>query len=282
MGHVRTRVTILNPTDSATMSEVEALVDTGATFTVVPRPLANTLKLPIIGQSVVRTATGPLTLDRACAEVRINGDSDTHSVLISDAMADVLVGVITLEALSLTVDPTSGQLKEAEALLILGRITMTNEVILAGAVRTPIGTFGGSFAETPATELGAVAVREALKRAGVKPEEVDEVIMGNVLSAGLGMNPARQAAIAAGIPDSVPATAINKVCGSGLKAVALATQAIILGDADVVVAGGYGGHVERALPAAEGPLRLPHGPRRGDRSHDQGRPLVRAGRLPHG
>jgi len=116
-----------------------------------------------------------------------------------------------------------------------------NEVVLAGAVRTPIGTFGGSFAETAATELGAVAVREALKRAGVQPEDVDEVIMGNVLSAGLGMNPARQAAIAAGIPDSVPATAVNKVCGSGLKAVALATQAIMLGDANVVVAGGMEG-----------------------------------------
>ncbi len=118
---------------------------------------------------------------------------------------------------------------------------MTNEVVLAGAVRTPIGTFGGSFVDTPATELGAVALREALKRAGVQPDQVDEVIMGNVLSAGLGMNPARQAAIAAGIPDTVPATSINKVCGSGLKAVALATQAIILGDADVVLAGGMEG-----------------------------------------
>src|SRR5207247_9718128 len=118
---------------------------------------------------------------------------------------------------------------------------MTNEVVLAGAVRTPIGTLGGSFVETPATELGAVALREALKRAGVQPEQVDEVIMGNVLSAGLGMNPARQAAIAAGIPDTVPATSINKVCGSGLKAVALATQAIILGDADGVLAGGMEG-----------------------------------------
>ena len=118
---------------------------------------------------------------------------------------------------------------------------MTNEVVIAGAVRTPIGTFGGSFVDTAATELGAVALREALKRAGVQPEQVDEVIMGNVLSAGLGMNPARQAAIAAGIPDTVPATSINKVCGSGLKAVALATQAIILGDADVVLAGGMEG-----------------------------------------
>jgi len=115
---------------------------------------------------------------------------------------------------------------------------MTNEVVLAGAVRTAIGTFGGSFVDTPATQLGATVIAEAIKRAGIRPDQVDEVIMGNVLSAGLGMNPARQAAIAAGIPDSVPATSVNKVCGSGLKTVALAAQAIMLGDADVVVAGG--------------------------------------------
>jgi acetyl-CoA C-acetyltransferase len=136
-----------------------------------------------------------------------------------------------------------------------------SEVVLAGAVRTPIGTFGGAFVEMPATELGAVAVREALKRAGVQPEDVDEVIMGNVLSAGLGMNPARQAAIAAGIPDSVPATAINKVCGSGLKAIALATQAIMLGDADVVVAGGMEGMSSSPylLPKGRYGYRMGHG-----------------------
>ena len=114
----------------------------------------------------------------------------------------------------------------------------TNEVVLAGAVRTPIGTFSGAFVDTPATTLGSIVIAEALKRANVAPDQVDEVIMGNVLSAGLGMNPARQAAIAAGVPDTVPCTAVNKVCGSGLKTVALATQAILLGDADVVVAGG--------------------------------------------
>ncbi len=116
-----------------------------------------------------------------------------------------------------------------------------NEVVIAGAVRTPIGTFGGAFAETPATQLGSIAIAEALKRAGVAPEQVDEVIMGNVLTAGLGMNPARQASIAAGVPDNVPATTVNKVCGSGLKTVALAAQAIMLGDADIVVAGGMEG-----------------------------------------
>ncbi|MGH9200072.1 MAG: acetyl-CoA C-acetyltransferase [Vicinamibacterales bacterium] len=136
-----------------------------------------------------------------------------------------------------------------------------NEVVIAGAVRTPIGTFGGSFAETPATELGAVVIREALKRAGVEPEHVDEVIMGNVLSAGLGMNPARQASIAAGLPDSVPATAVNKVCGSGLKTVALAAQAIMLGDADVVVAGGMEGMstAPYLLPKARYGYRMGHG-----------------------
>ena len=136
-----------------------------------------------------------------------------------------------------------------------------NEVVLAGAVRTPIGTFGGSFAETPATELGAVVLREALNRAGVAPDEVDEIIMGNVLSAGLGMNPARQAAIAAGIPDNVPATSINKVCGSGLKAVALATQAIMLGDADIVLAGGMEGmsSAPYLLPKARYGYKMGHG-----------------------
>ncbi|HEY5641024.1 MAG TPA: acetyl-CoA C-acetyltransferase [Dehalococcoidia bacterium] len=114
----------------------------------------------------------------------------------------------------------------------------TNEVVIAGAVRTPIGTFGGSFVDTPATTLGAVAITEALKRASVAPDQVDEVIFGNVLSAGLGMNPARQASIAAGIPETVPCTSVNKVCGSGLKTVALATQAVLLGDAEIVVAGG--------------------------------------------
>ena len=138
---------------------------------------------------------------------------------------------------------------------------MNNEVVLAGAVRTPIGTFGGSFAEVSATQLGATAIAEALRRAGVSPDQVDEVLMGNVLSAGLGMNPARQAAMAAGVPDSVPATAINKVCGSGLKTVALAAQAIMLGDADVVVAGGMEGmsSTPYLLPRARYGYKMGHG-----------------------
>ncbi|HLB27108.1 MAG TPA: acetyl-CoA C-acetyltransferase [Dehalococcoidia bacterium] len=136
-----------------------------------------------------------------------------------------------------------------------------NEVVIAGAARTPIGTFGGSFAEVPATRLGAVAIAEALKRAGVKAEQVDEVLMGNVLSAGLGMNPARQAALAAGIPDSTPATSVNKVCGSGLKTVALAAGAIMLGDAEIVVAGGMEGmsSAPYLLPKARYGYRMGHG-----------------------
>jgi acetyl-CoA C-acetyltransferase len=113
-----------------------------------------------------------------------------------------------------------------------------NEVVIVSAARTPVGTFGGGLAEVPAVKLGAVAIAEALRRAGVQPNEVDEVIMGLVLSAGVGQGAARQAAMAAGIPVTTPATTINKVCGSGLKAVVLAAQAVALGDADIVVAGG--------------------------------------------
>lgn len=135
------------------------------------------------------------------------------------------------------------------------------EVVIASAVRTAIGTFGGAFAETTATQLGAVAIAEAIKRAGVSPEQVDEVLMGIVLSAGLGMNPARQAAIASGVPDSVPATAVNKVCGSGLKTVALAAQAILLGDADIVVAGGMEGmsSTPYLLPKGRYGYKMGHG-----------------------
>ncbi|MHB8717854.1 MAG: acetyl-CoA C-acetyltransferase [Candidatus Dormibacteria bacterium] len=112
---------------------------------------------------------------------------------------------------------------------------MENAVIVS-AVRTPVGTMGGAFVDVPAPSLGAIAAREALRRAGV--ETVDEVLMGNVLSAGLGQNPARQAALGAGLPESTPATTVNKVCGSGLKTVALAAQSIRAGDAEVVLAGG--------------------------------------------
>ncbi|MGE8204418.1 acetyl-CoA C-acetyltransferase [Heyndrickxia sp. NPDC080065] len=113
-----------------------------------------------------------------------------------------------------------------------------HEVVIVSAVRTAIGSFNGALKNTPATELGAIVIRKALEQAGVKAEQVDEIIMGNVLQAGLGQNPARQAAINAGVPESVSSMTINKVCGSGLKAVHLATQAILAGDADIIVAGG--------------------------------------------
>ncbi|MFO1443599.1 acetyl-CoA C-acetyltransferase [Bacillus sp. Bva_UNVM-123] len=112
------------------------------------------------------------------------------------------------------------------------------EVVIVSAVRTAIGSFNGSLKDISAPELGAVAIKGALEKVGLKPELVDEVILGNVLQAGLGQNPARQAALKAGLPESVSAMTINKVCGSGLKAVHLATQAILSGDADIVVAGG--------------------------------------------
>ncbi|MFM8829350.1 MAG: acetyl-CoA C-acetyltransferase [Actinomycetota bacterium] len=110
--------------------------------------------------------------------------------------------------------------------------------VIAGAVRTPIGAFMGALASVPATELGAIAIRESLARAGVPADQVDDVLMGCILQAGLGQGPARQAAMAAGIPDTVPATTINQLCGSGLRAVGMAAQEIRAGDAEVVVAGG--------------------------------------------
>src|ERR1700716_3543869 len=112
---------------------------------------------------------------------------------------------------------------------------MENAVIVSAA-RTPVGTMGGAFVDIPAPALGAIAAQEAMRRAGL--EAVDEVLMGNVLSAGLGQNPARQAALGAGLAEPTPSMTVNKVCGSGLKTIALAAQAIRAGDAEVVLAGG--------------------------------------------
>lgn len=112
------------------------------------------------------------------------------------------------------------------------------EVVIVGAKRTPIGSFGGILASIPAPQLGAAAIKAAMEEAGISPEMVQEVLMGNVLQAGVGQAPARQAALAAGIPNSVPCTTVNKVCSSGMKAIMQGAQAIMLGDADVVVAGG--------------------------------------------
>lgn len=112
------------------------------------------------------------------------------------------------------------------------------EVVIASAVRTAIGTFGGSLKDVPAADLGAIVIKEAINRAGIKPELVNEVVMGNVIQAGLGQNVARQAAVKAGLPIEIPAMTLNMVCGSGLRSVALAAQMIKAGDCDVVVAGG--------------------------------------------
>ncbi|HET8644654.1 MAG TPA: acetyl-CoA C-acetyltransferase [Vicinamibacteria bacterium] len=136
-----------------------------------------------------------------------------------------------------------------------------DEVVLLSGCRTPIGTFGGALKDVSAVELGTTVVREAVRRAGVRPDQVDEVVLGCILQAGQGMNPARQAAIQAGLPQSVPAHTVNKVCGSGLKAVMLAAQAVRCGDAEVVVAGGTES-MSRApflLPGARWGQRLGHG-----------------------
>jgi acetyl-CoA C-acetyltransferase len=134
----------------------------------------------------------------------------------------------------------------------------TDHVVIISGCRTPVGKFQGSLSDLSATQLGAIVVREAVKRAGVEPSQVDECIMGNVISAGLGQNPARQAAIYGGLSPDVGAMTVNKVCGSGLKAVALASQAIQTGDSTLVVAGGMESmtNAPYLLPQARKGLRL--------------------------
>ncbi|WP_431102245.1 acetyl-CoA C-acetyltransferase [Roseateles noduli] len=112
------------------------------------------------------------------------------------------------------------------------------DIVIVAATRTPIGKFGGTLSKTPASELGAIVIQELLRRSGLQPDQINEVILGQVLTAGVGQNPARQAVIKAGLPVTVPALTINKVCGSGLKAVMLAAQAIRDGDSDIIIAGG--------------------------------------------
>src|SRR3982751_60195 len=119
-----------------------------------------------------------------------------------------------------------------------GVLSMTDDIVIVGAARTPVGAFNGAFASLPAHELGKIAIKEALRRAGVDAPKVSEVIMGQILTAGQGQNPARQASIAAGIPIETPAWGVNQLCGSGLRAVALGFQAIRNGDSEIVVAGG--------------------------------------------
>jgi acetyl-CoA C-acetyltransferase len=123
--------------------------------------------------------------------------------------------------------------------------------VIAGAVRTPVGAFMGGLASVPAPELGSLVIRESLGRAGVQPDAVEDVLMGCILQAGLGQGPARQAAMGAGLPETVPATTVNMLCGSGLRAVAMAAQAIRAGDADLIVAGGMES-MSRAPYVAEG------------------------------
>ena len=136
-----------------------------------------------------------------------------------------------------------------------------NEAVIISAARTPVGKFLGSLKGFSATQLGAIAVRESVKRAGIKPEDVDEVIMGCVIQAGLGQNPARQAALNGGLPSTVAAVTVNKVCGSGLKAVMLAAQGIQLGDSEMVVAGGMESmsNAPYLLPKAREGYRLGNG-----------------------
>src|ERR1700721_3604425 len=117
-------------------------------------------------------------------------------------------------------------------------MSMSDDVLLCSAARTPGGSFNGAFAPMPAHDLGAIAIKAALERAGVEPGRVSEVIMGQILSAGEGQNPAREASIAAGIPVESPAWGVNQLCGSGLRTVALGFQAILNGDSEIVVAGG--------------------------------------------
>src|SRR5207253_708629 len=135
------------------------------------------------------------------------------------------------------------------------------EAVIVSAVRTPVGKFLGSLKNFKATDLGAIVVRESVKRAGVAPEDVDEVIMGCVIQAGLGQNPARQAALHGGMLPAVSAVTVNKVCGSGLKAVMMAAQGIQLGDTNTVVAGGMESmsNAPYLLPKAREGYRLGHG-----------------------
>ncbi len=135
---------------------------------------------------------------------------------------------------------------------------MSRTAVIVAAARTPVGSFGGSLASLPATALGTVVVRALLERTGLEPEQVDEVILGQVLTAGVGQNPARQTTLQAGLPHEVPAMTINQVCGSGLRAVHLAMQAVLCGDAEVVIAGGQESMSQAAhvLPGAREGKRM--------------------------
>jgi acetyl-CoA C-acetyltransferase len=136
-----------------------------------------------------------------------------------------------------------------------------SDVVILSAVRTPMGGFQGELSGVSATELGSVAIKAAVERAGIKPSDVDETLMGNVLNAGLGQAPARQASIGAGIPNTAPCTTVSKVCGSGMKAVMIASDQLALGHADILVAGGMESMTNSPylLPKARGGYRMGHG-----------------------
>ena len=137
----------------------------------------------------------------------------------------------------------------------------THDVVLCHPVRTTIGTYGGTLKDVAAPDLGAAVIRESLQRAGLAPDKVQSVIMGNVIQAGVKMNPARQAGIGSGLPVSVPAMTVNRVCESGAQAIASAALEIWSGMTQAVVAGGDGKHGSRPLPVASWPLGGPHGRR---------------------
>jgi acetyl-CoA C-acetyltransferase len=157
------------------------------------------------------------------------------------------------------------------------------DIVIVSAVRTAVGKFGGSLAKIPATELGAIVIKEALARAKVDPAQVSEVIMGQVLTAGAGQNPARQALLKAGLPKEVPGLTINAVCGSGLKAVMLAAQAVAWGDAEIVVAGGQENMSAAPHVLPNGLARRPaHGRLEAAGHDDRRRPVGRLQPVPHG
>ena len=156
-----------------------------------------------------------------------------------------------------------------------------SDIVIASAVRTAIGSFNGSLATVPAHELGAIVIKEALKRASVEGTDVSEVILGQVLTAAQGQGPARQASIKAGLPNEVSGWSVNMMCGSGLRAVALGYQALLAGDSKIVVAGGQ--ESMSLAPHCDLPAqRREDGRRRDDGHHDQGRPVGCLQRLPHG
>ena len=157
-----------------------------------------------------------------------------------------------------------------------------SEVYIVNCCRTAIGSFGGSLKDVPAADLGAIVVKEAMNRAGVKPEQVDELMFGCILTAAQGQNVARQVGVKAGLPFSVPAYTVGMVCGSGMKSVIEGARAIKAGDANIVVCGGTENMSAAPYAIPSGALRRPHGQHPDGGYHDQGRPVGSLQQLPHG